>query len=239
MSDLQDISKYHPVQSCITTVSFPDKIEGVLAMIDKNSRLMEDDVMEMSTDLDHLLNFTPDMDIYWTAPRWLTEGDILFFYHAAAAKPRTKKFLRQARKCNKAYISHFVDYADKWAWDYSGTSAEGFDFKDLIRFLEHTHDLAIRYAGTIFGYAIVSAQSVFFKTESEQWHFKGKIFAPLGNVHIFAHPLEAENFTNFLLISRQAAITYIGKQQFDNIKKLVTTQPTKHPKRHENRLLYC
>ncbi len=59
---------------------------------------------------------------YWSAPKWMTAGDILFYYHALAADQRTEKLLKEAKK------------------DYSAN-------KDLISQLEHAVELAQKYAG--------------------------------------------------------------------------------------------
>ena len=179
------------VQSCITNVSFPETMEGLYGMVVKNGNFSE-----MEGDLDQLLNFTPESDICWTAPKWLTKGDILFFYHAVVAKKRIASLLKQAK-----------NHCDS----------------DVIGFLEHSKQLAEQYSGKVFGYAIIAEQPIFFDdNENENWHFKGKIFAPLKEVHIFDKPLDAKDFSTFLLISRQASITYIVREQFNNLRQLLS-----------------
>lgn len=81
------------VQSCITSVSFPETISSVLNMIEENKFKAN-----WSTDLDMLLNFKKDDPIFWTAPKWLTEDDIIFFYHTKRAKFRTAKLLAEAQR---------------------------------------------------------------------------------------------------------------------------------------------
>src|SRR5690606_28122082 len=76
------------VQSCITTVSFPRDLEGLDKMIRKNEYLP----IESHTDLDLILNSKIVMkfreengyvDLFnWSAPRWMTEGDVIFYYHS-------------------------------------------------------------------------------------------------------------------------------------------------------------
>lgn len=60
-------------------------------MVEKNRYLRDG-----ATDLDTLLEFDPDIACYWTAPRWITQGDIFFFYHAVTAKQRIGNLLKQA-----------------------------------------------------------------------------------------------------------------------------------------------
>lgn len=78
-----------PVQSCITTVSFPKCWEDFSMMIDKNERPI--------TDLDLLLFWKEEDENNWTAARWMKPGDIIFFYHAAKARIYTKARLKEAR----------------------------------------------------------------------------------------------------------------------------------------------
>ena len=164
-------------------------MEELYGMIIKNANSKN-----ITSDLDLLLNFTSDSNISWTAPKWLTEGDILFFYHAVTAKKRVAKLLKQAKVDNNI---------------------------DIITFLEHSKKLAERYSGTVFGYAIVTGQPEFIDDdENENWHFKGKVFAPLKDFHLFNHPINAKDFSTFLLISRQSSITYLAKEQFNNLRDL-------------------
>lgn len=181
----------HFVQSCITNVSFPETMENLYGMAAKNGNSSK-----IIGDLDMLLNFSPESDICWTAPKWLTAGDILFFYHAVTAKKRIASLLKQAKICRD---------------------------NDVVKFLEHSKQLADQYSGKIFGYAIVAEQPIYFDdNENESWHFKGRIFAPLKEVHIFDNPLDAKDLSDFLLISRQSSITYIVKEQFNNLRKLLS-----------------
>jgi len=129
----------------------------------------------------------------------LTEGDILFFYHAVTAKQRISSLLKKATVLNDS---------------------------NLVVFLKRSKALADRYSGTILGYAVVSGQSMFFDEDNEDWHFKGKVFAPLEDVHIFDQPLHSEVFTQTLQISRQSALTYLTKNQFTEIKRLLSLENT-------------
>ncbi len=81
------------IQSCITSVSFPETIDDVLNMVKGNEH-----IAKWSTDLDVLLNVSSGNTIFWTAPKWLTEGDVMFFYHTKRAKVRTAKVLAEAQQ---------------------------------------------------------------------------------------------------------------------------------------------
>jgi hypothetical protein len=72
------------VQACITNVSFPQDAAGLRHMLHKNRF-----IGKALTDLDVLLDF-PDAPDAWSAFRWMTSGDLLFFYHAASAPQRSQ-----------------------------------------------------------------------------------------------------------------------------------------------------
>ena len=93
MNQSSDLSN-HPrwVQSCITSVSFPETLANVLHMVEGNQ-----DMPDWATDMDTLLHFDPTIGYSWTAPKWITQGDLLFFYHTKNARQRTMRLLNQAR----------------------------------------------------------------------------------------------------------------------------------------------
>lgn len=164
------------VQSCITNVSFPETPEDLEAMIEDNDYLREG-----ATDIDTLLEFEVEHDRTWTAPRWMSTGDVLFFHHTAKAETRINRLTREV----------------------SSDSA----FGHLKAVLEHARAQAARYSRTIFGCALVSGESHFERDEDERQHFRSHIYAPLGIVHIFDHPLPDRVFSKFLTLSPGGTLT--------------------------------
>src|SRR4051794_27818547 len=75
------------VQSCIAHVSFP-------RMLPELRRAWH--AGDGYTDMELLLDPPEGHSGGWTTPRWMTEGDILFFYHAKRAKQRIERFLAEA-----------------------------------------------------------------------------------------------------------------------------------------------
>jgi len=82
------------VQSAITSVSFPDSVEGLRAMGQKWLGLVGQDWI---TDMDVLSDFPVGATVPWIAPKWLTEGDILFFYHTKSAANLIRSLRKHAR----------------------------------------------------------------------------------------------------------------------------------------------
>jgi len=181
------------VQSCLTSVSFPDTLDGVLGMVEKQS----DD--KWITDTDVLLNLdvlSPE-GTFWTAPKWITTNDILFFYNTKRAKTRTSKLLKQAK------------------------GISGLD-GDLIRLLERSAKFTLEYSGSIFACSPVSGISEYF-TKDPGSHFDSRCFAPIEKVHFFENPLSSQQFSNILKIG-QNTLTPIYRQQFEAIKELLAKQ---------------
>jgi hypothetical protein len=149
-----------------------------------------------TTDLDVLLEFTPGEDCCWTAPKWMTEDDILFFYHSLSAKRRIGRLLQDA----------------------AVASDEG-----LQRLLQHAEALADTYAGTILACAQIAGPSRCLPDGEHRRHFKSNVFAPLGCVHVFGVPLAATEFQDIVKIKGQATITLLGHREFEAIRKRLAT----------------
>lgn len=179
------------IQSCIVSVSFPETLDGVLNMVKGNRS-----IAKWATDLNTLLNFRPEDEVFWTAPKWLTEGDIIFFYQTKRAKARIAKLLDEAR--------------------------ENFPRKrSLINLLERAKENADLYAGSIFACASVAGATQLF--EKQEKHFVSRLFAPLKEVYVFGQPLRQGAFNDYVKIGL-STITPLYKREFNGIKKLLFEQ---------------
>jgi hypothetical protein len=187
-----------PVQSAITSVSFPDTLERLRAMGTKWLGLVGKDWI---TDMDLLMDFPEGRNIPWIAPKWLTSGDILFFYHTKRSKILIDKLLIQAKRLATGYATDALVTMN--------------DAKILIGILQRQATLANLYSGAIFGYAEVSGRPQ--RAFDDNKHFKGTIYAPLDVFHVFEHPLKAEQFADTLRIG-QNTITPMWGDQFEAIK---------------------
>jgi hypothetical protein len=180
---------YPSVQTSITAVSFPDTMENFFKMLEKH----EESYGYLGTDLDSLIKFSPTAGVFWTAPVWITSGDILFFYQSMKARPRIKKLLKEARQ-NKIQ-------------------------RKYVKVLEDSLDLVSRYSGTIFGCAKVAGSSEYISDKAKLQHFKGRIFAPLSEVYIFNSPLSIERFTSFVKLSPGGTITPLYNEAARKVKE--------------------
>lgn len=188
---INSMKRVRYIQSCITTVSFPEKLDGVLNMVRENRF-----IANWSTDLDVLLNSKREEPLFWTAPKWLTEGDIIFFYNTKRAKILTARLLEEA----KENLPHK---------------------RKLIDLLKRAKEAADLYAGSIFACASVSGDTKLLEKQNK--HFVSRLFAPLEEVFIFKKPLHQELFAHYLKIGR-STITPLFKKEFNGIRKLLTQE---------------
>lgn len=107
------MDKTEAVQSCITSVTFSNNIENYKIGLLKSEEVYGEKINDIET----LLHFDPNRCEAWTAPKWLTSGDIMFFYLTKLFKIRTLKLLEEAPRELLPYIKKADDYASI----YSGT----------------------------------------------------------------------------------------------------------------------
>lgn len=138
-------------------------------------------------------------DVGWyTAPAWIMDGDIVFFYHAITANEHNKRLRREIRHS-----------------DFD-------DAEELNKYLDYCDSLYEKYGGRI--YAVGKVVGNAFQSESgwEHPHFKSRIFAPISNVEKLGFPVHADMFKKFLPITRHSGITPVLGNDFMNLKSLVS-----------------
>jgi hypothetical protein len=186
------------VQACITNVSFPQEPEGLKQMLHKNEFFGAE-----LTDLDLLLSF-PERPGAWTAPRWMTEGDLLFFYHAATTPQRIARLRRALeQQCEREQPEH----------------------AKLARVLERAALQATTHAGRLFAVAEVSDRPSYERLPDDERHFRGRIFAPFERVvHLEQRVPIGDLAAIGITINRQSALTPLEGAQFSRLKELLAQQ---------------
>ncbi|MFC1994309.1 hypothetical protein ACFLVI_03495 [Chloroflexota bacterium] len=157
------------------------------------------------TDLDILFQFPSSGAITWIAPKWLTAGDLLFFYHTKSARGLIKNVLAEA--CQMRQQSHVTT-----------TPYQTKEIETLITILERVDMLSKIWTGKIFAVGEVSDRPQ--RAFDENKHFKGTIYAPLASVVVFERPISSDEFKTFLRIG-QNTITPIYGNQFSQLKELL------------------
>ncbi len=181
------------VQACITNVSFPQDLPGLRQMLHKHRGLGT-----QVTDLDVLIDY-PDQPTGWTAPSWMTTGDLLFFYHAFSAPERIARLQRELQRQDER---------------------ERRENRNLIEALGHAAVRAKPLHGHVFAVAEISGRPVYERLADDERHFQGRIFAPFERVHHFKHPLSMTVLSEIgIAISRQSALTPLEGQQLTRLKE--------------------
>lgn len=127
----------------------------------------------------------------WSAPKWTTKNDIIFFY-------LTKK--RPIQRIKK-----LISLAE--------------DIKDniLLDILYRNKELIDVYKGTIFACAKVVGSAKHYQNNQDN-HYKGNIYVSYAQCYVFENPLPLEKIEKHVKITRGATITPVRGQDFDGLK---------------------
>jgi hypothetical protein len=185
------------VQACITSVSFANSITEMPGLVEEGR----------DTNMEWLLwPEKDDVNGAWSVARWMTAGDILFFYHTKSAAQRIQQLLNAA------------DDPDNLEW------ADVQDRDHVIARLEEQLTIAEAYGGTIFACAILTGNASMWSDSKlgsrNRRHWKGNIHAEISRVSVFARPVPDYAFNSFLRI-RQGAITPLHGSAFTELKTLI------------------
>jgi len=195
------------VQSYVSSVSFPATLEEARRM-------------EGETDIDLLLGGVEPGSgegVWWTAPKWVKRGDIVFFYHTKGAKQRVDKLRKEAESTYgsgngvKQILKKIVRLFD----------SDAAERRNIFRLLEKAVTQANKYSGSIFGCAEASGSTEYFG-EEQVGHFKSRFSVPLSRVHVFERPLTYAELADSVRIG-QGATTRLQGTQFESIKRLLVS----------------
>lgn len=188
-----------PVQSAITNMSFPRSFADNQDAIEK--------VEDWLADFDTLFDFTSSNEdpIYWTAPRWTMERDVLFFYLTKSSKDNIR---RLARSLDEESLA--TGFLQKLL-----TGRRGQRLKFL---LNQAAKLSEEHSGTVFACAKATGPAKFIPPEKGYSpRFESNVFAPVSNVHVFARSLSTEELADYIRI-RQGAVTPLHGKAFQHVK---------------------
>lgn len=128
----------------------------------------------------------------WSAPKWATKNDIIFFY-LTKYRPikRIKKLISSAK-----------------------------ERKDdtLLNLLYRNQELIEIYQGTIFACARVVGSAKHSQENHDYFHYKGKIYISYAQCYVFENPLPLEIIEKHIKINRGGTITAVRGKDFDNLK---------------------
>lgn len=178
------------VQSYILNISAIKSIEELKEMADNN----------LMHTVEHILI---GEDPRWcTAPKWISKGDIVFFYHAKTAKQDNTRLRRFIMKNPEEF--------------------KGSMKNKLLKYLDYCDEIYRKFGGKIFAVGKVKEDFVIYsKSDLEHPHFRSRIFAPIGDIKKLEYPVPSNQFEDFCPIRRQTGVTAVLGNDFMKIKRLV------------------
>lgn len=135
----------------------------------------------------------------WTVPKWILPNDIVFFFHAKTAIQIIRRLKIELEKNRPLY-----------------------DYDILINGLKHARELYDLYGGKIFAVGRVIGAPFYVDDENEIVHWRGRIYAEIGDIQILENPIDISAFSNFIMLSRQSAITAVVGENFETLKKIIS-----------------
>lgn len=136
----------------------------------------------------------------WTAPKWAVEGDIVFFFHAKTAIQWIRKLETKLKRA-KAFLS-----VEK--------------VQTLESALKRARLLYKSYGGKIFAIGQVSDRPVYDNQNIDR-HWNSKFYAEINQICVLQRPIDIAEFSDFLMVSRQSAITPVVGDDFERLKALI------------------
>lgn len=176
------------VQSYIANVSFPTSLEEMEELVNG----------EYYMDMEALLLFN---DAKFTAPKWASKGDIVFFYHAKSAITK----IRHLKSLLK-------NESDKYKQVYD----------EIVEYLETAEEIYKKYGGKIFAVGTVCEELEIVKdAPREHLHWRSNIYAPINNITNLDFPVDKAKFEEYVKLSMQRTITPVPGTAFNGLRKLV------------------
>ena len=151
------------------------------------------------TTLDPIFN---EERVEWTAPKWAKNGDIVFFMFS-------KTSITTIRHLTKLFEENINKYSPDVQKTIKTSLAQG----------EKLYEL---YGGCIFAVGRINGNLLNddFAIENN-FHWQGRIYAPIGDIYILQKPIHISEFNSFIFVSRQSSITPLFGDTFEQLKELV------------------
>jgi len=172
-------------------------LEDLELMFEKNEGIAPGTQL---TDLELILKFEDwNLDfIEWTAARWMTEGDVLFFYHTNRGHKKIRRLLKELQRDGSVRQRSNIE---------------------TIETLKRNLELSTRVESCIFACAPVQGSATYYAKE-ETYHFNSRSFVPFSRVDVFEKPLHASDFGLHFKIG-QNTVTPLYKRNFGAIRELL------------------
>ncbi|MBQ4101128.1 MAG: hypothetical protein IJC83_06255 [Oscillospiraceae bacterium] len=133
----------------------------------------------------------------WTIPRNSAIGDIVLYFHAKTA-------IQWIRKLETVTKSLDENLHNK---------------KILTQWLNRARQLYSAYGGKIFAIGRIGSTPEYDDNDNSNLHWSGRIYAKVENLFVLEKPIDISEFNEFILISRQSAITPLPSSEYEKLKK--------------------
>lgn len=141
----------------------------------------------------------------WTAPKWAVPGDIVLFFHAKTAIQKITSLETKLKKEK--------DAMDKEA------------YQRLWDSLQRARTIYKRYGGKIFALGRISGRSVYDMREGDEiFHWGSRFYAPIDRIFVLKQPVDIAEFSDFIFVSRQSAITPVVGGDFEHLKEIIMSK---------------
>lgn len=195
------------VQAYISNISFPTSLDEVysyahlfnMEMIlgcDFYNLLDEENYMDFGNVEKHESRKTE-----WTAPKWCKGGDIVLFMHSKTANARISAMKTKL-------LSKRNDYTNDAFWI-------------MMNALIRAKKIYEVYGGKIFAIGRINSTPIYDSADTNQHHWKSKIYAPIDGIFLLEKPIDISEFNTKIMVSRQSSITPVFGEQFTYLKNLI------------------
>lgn len=139
-------------------------------------------------------------DNCWTVPASSKIGDIVLFYHAKTAIARITALITKV---------------------HSLEDGEDYEKDLLLEWLERARGLFKIYGGKVFAIGRVTGSPEYWGDEEESYHWRGRIYADVGDIVVLENPIDISEFNDFIKISRQSGITLLPAKEFRQLREIM------------------
>lgn len=141
----------------------------------------------------------------WTAPKWAVKGDIVFFFHAKTAIQKITMLETKLKQEKGEWLAE----NHQMLWDA----------------LQRARKLYKLYGGKIFAIGQISDRPIYDVQEGDEiFHWASRFYAPIDKIYVLSTPIDISEFSEFIFVSRQSAITPVVGNDFERLKDLIASK---------------
>lgn len=150
-----------------------------------------------------------DETVIWSVPRSSKIGDVVLFFHAKTAIAKISAMVTKVNSLSDDSLH---------------------DKQLLLEWLDRARGLYKKYGGKIFAVAQIIAPPEYMHEDIlNAQHWRGRIYANIGNIVPLCTPVDISEFNSFIKISRQSAITPLPLTEFNKLRNIIRSKNVNLP----------